>query len=264
MDLNLSGRKALVTGSTQGIGRAIAAGLGRMGAEVVVNGRSDASVETALARLSDEVPDGIFTGFAADLAVAADCARLVAAHSQVDVLVNNAGIYEAVPFTEIADEDWLRLNEVNVMSGVRMSRAYLPGMLERDWGRIVFISSESAVHIPPEMIHYGVTKAAQCALSRGLAELTVGSNVTVNSVLPGPTWVDASPERMATRAKAQGRTVDELVEDMFKVRRPTSLLRRYTTVDEVANMACYVCSPAASATNGAALRVEGGIVKSPI
>lgn len=264
MDLDLSGRIALVTGSTQGIGRAIAAGLGRMGADVIVNGRSEASVAKALDRLRSEVPDASFTGCAADLAVAADCDRLIAAHPQVDVLVNNAGIYQAVPFTEISDEDWRRFNEVNVMSGVRMSRAFLPGMLERDWGRIVFISSESAVFIPAEMIHYGVTKAAQCALSRGIAELTAGTNVTVNSVLPGPTWVDAAPDRLAARAKAQGRTLDDLVADTFKIRRPTSLLRRYASVDEVANMACYVCSPAASATNGAALRVEGGIIRSMV
>jgi NAD(P)-dependent dehydrogenase (short-subunit alcohol dehydrogenase family) len=264
MDLDLTGKTALVTGSTRGIGFATALALAGMGARVVVNGRTQAAVTAALARIRERAPGADLDGAAADLATAAGCDGLAAAHPEVDVLVNNLGIYEVKPFAEISDEDWQHFFEVNVMSGVRMARHYLPGMLARDWGRVVFVSSESGVFIPPEMIHYGVVKASQLAVSRGLAETTAGTRVTVNAVLPGPTWVETHQERVARRAADEGRTPDEVKADFFKTRRPTSLLKRYATPEEVANMIAYVCSPAASATNGAALRVEGGIVRSMV
>jgi NAD(P)-dependent dehydrogenase (short-subunit alcohol dehydrogenase family) len=264
MDLDLTAKTALVTGSTRGIGFATALALAGMGARVVVNGRTQAPVSAAVGRIRDRVPGADLDGVAADLATAGGCDRVAAAHPQIDILVNNLGIYEFKPFEEIPDEEWLHYFEVNVMSGVRMARHYLPGMLARDWGRVVFVSSESGVFIPPEMIHYGFSKAAQLAVSRGLAETTVGTRVTVNAVLPGPTWVETHEERVARRAAEEGRTVDEVKADFFRTRRPTSLLRRYATPDEVANMIAYVCSPAASATNGAALRVEGGIVRTMI
>ena len=262
MDLDLSGRTALVTGSTRGIGFATAVGLGEMGASVIVHGRSNGSVEDALARAKEAVPSGTFSGIAADLVDAAGCDAVAAAYPALDIVVNNVGIYAMVPFEDVPDEDWELYFQVNVMSGVRMARHYLSGMIERNWGRMIFISSESGVFIPPEMIHYGFSKAAQLAISRGLAETTAGTNVTVNSVLPGPTWVEMHEQRLNKRAADEGRTLEDLKGDVFKFRRTSSLLQRYATVEEVANMVCYVCSPASSATNGASLRVEGGIVRS--
>ncbi len=262
MDLDLSGRTALVTGSTRGIGFATAVGLGEMGASVIVHGRSDQSVEAALARAKQAVPSGAFSGIAADVGEAAGCDAIAAAHPALDILVNNVGIYAFAPFGEVPDEEWERYFQINVMSGVRMARHYLSGMIERDWGRLIFISSESGAFIPPETIHYGFTKAAQLAISRGLAETTKGTNVTVNSVLPGPTWVETHEGRLGKRAEDEGRTLEDIKGDVFKFRRTSSLLQRYATPEEVANMVCYVCSPASSATNGAALRVEGGIIRS--
>lgn len=262
MDLDLSGRTALVTGSTRGIGFATAVGLGEMGASVIVHGRSDGSVEEALARAKQAVPSGTFSGVAADVGEAAGCDAIAAAYPALDIVVNNVGIYDMVPFDDVPDDEWERYFQINVMSGVRMARHYLSGMIERDWGRLIFISSESGAFIPPEMIHYGFTKAGQLAISRGLAETTVGTNVTVNSVLPGPTWVEIHEQRLGKRAADQGRTLDDIKQDVFKFRRTSSLLQRYATPEEVANMVCYVCSPASSATNGAALRVEGGIIRS--
>ncbi len=264
MDLNLEGRTALVSGSTRGIGFATALGLAGMGAEVVLHGRTEESVATAVERARAAVPDARFAGAAGDLAMAAGCDAVKEAHGQVDILVNNAGIYEFKPFDEITDGDWEAYFQTNVMSGVRLARHYLRGMIERGWGRIVFVSSESGVFIPPEMIHYGFSKAAQLAVSRGLAETTAGTGVTVNSVLPGPTLVETSEGRLAQRAADEGRTLDDVKEDVFRLRRPSSLLRRYATPEEVANLVCYVCSPASTATNGAALRVDGGIVKTYI
>ena len=261
MDLDLSGRSALVTGSTRGIGFATAVGLGEMGASVIIHGRSDASVDDALARARKAVPSATFTGIAADMGTAAGCDTVTAAHPAVDVLVNNVGFYVMEAFEDVPDERWEEYFQVNVMSGVRMARHYLSGMIERDWGRMIFVSSESGAVIPPEMIAYGFSKAAQLAIARGLAETTVGTNVTVNSVLPGPTWVETHEERFAKRAVDEGRTVEDMKGDVFKFRRSSSLLQRYATPDEVANMICYACSPASSATNGAALRVEGGIVR---
>jgi NAD(P)-dependent dehydrogenase (short-subunit alcohol dehydrogenase family) len=261
MNLDLHGRLALVTGSTAGIGRAIADGLAAAGAAVVVNGRSQARVDQAVAAVRAAVPGATVHGVAADLGTAEGAARVVAAHPSVDILVNNVGIFEPVPFEEIADEAWTAFFETNVMSGVRLSRAFLPGMRERNWGRVVFVSSESGLHIPAEMIHYGVTKTAQIALARGLAETLAGTGVTVNSVLPGPT----SSEGVATfvRQMAEQQQVDEaeMERRFFQTARPTSLLRRFITPEEVANMVVYVCSPAASATTGAALRVDGGVVR---
>jgi NAD(P)-dependent dehydrogenase (short-subunit alcohol dehydrogenase family) len=200
-------------------------------------------------------------GIAADVSTAAGCSSLIAELPQTDILINNAGIFEPKPFADIPDEDWSRFFETNVMSGVRLSRAYLPGMLKRNWGRVVFISSESALNIPTEMIHYGTTKTAQLAVSRGLAEMTRGTAVTVNSVLPGPTMSEGVETFVKDLAKQHGQSVEEAASQFVKQFRPTSLLQRFASVEEVANMVVYVASKEASATNGAALRVEGGIVQ---
>jgi NAD(P)-dependent dehydrogenase (short-subunit alcohol dehydrogenase family) len=261
MKIDLSGKTALVTGSTSGIGHAIAKGLAAAGASVVVNGRTEAKVDAVVAALAKAVPGSKVRGIAADVSTAAGCDALVAALPDVDILINNAGIFEPKGFFDIPDEDWTRFVEVNVMSGVRLSRAYLKGMLKRNWGRIVFISSESALNIPKEMIHYGLTKTAQLALSRGLAEMTRGTAVTVNSVLPGPTMSEGVEAFVKDLAKQNGQSVEEAASQFVKQFRPTSLLQRFASVDEIANMVVYVSSKEASATNGAALRAEGGIVQ---
>jgi len=261
MNIDLSGKTALVTGSTSGIGHAIARGLTAAGASVVVNGRTQAKVDTAVAAIAKTVPDSKVRGIAADVSTAAGCNALVAALPDVDILINNAGIFEPKGFFDIPDEDWTRFFEVNVMSGVRLSRAYLKGMLKRNWGRIVFISSESALNIPKEMIHYGVTKTAQLAVSRGLAEMTRGTAVTVNSVLPGPTMSEGVETFVKDLAKQNGQSVEEAASQFVRQFRPTSLLQRFASVEEIANMVVYVSSKEASATNGAALRAEGGIVQ---
>jgi NAD(P)-dependent dehydrogenase (short-subunit alcohol dehydrogenase family) len=264
MDLDLDGKLALVTGSTRGIGLASAIGLAHMGAAVIVNGRSEQTVADALAGIRQAVSGARLQGVAADLGNAAGCAGLIAALPSVDILVNNMGIYGPKPYFELEDDDWQQMFDVNVMSGVRLTRHYLKAMLETgDWGRVVFVSSESGIFIPQEMVHYGFSKAAQLVVARGAAEQTKGTNVTVNSVLPGPTWVEMSPERMGARAATMGTTVEDLRARTFSERRPSSLLQRYAAPEEVANMICYVCSKASSATNGAALRVEGGIVTNP-
>ena len=264
MDLDLTGKLALVTGSTRGIGLAAAKGLAAMGAEVVVNGRTDDAVSGALDDIRQAVAGARLHGLAADLADAAGCDAVIAAFPDVDILVNNMGIYEPKPFFEIPDADWQTMFDVNVMSGVRLTRHYLKRMLDtKDWGRVVFVSSESGIVIPKEMVHYGFSKGAQLTIARGAAEYTKGTNITVNSVLPGPTWVEAQTERLTARAAAQGTTVEDLKARTFSERRPSSLLQRYASTEEVANLICYVCSKAASATNGAALRVEGGIVTNP-
>ena len=261
MKIDLSGKTALVTGSTSGIGHAIAKGLAAAGASVVVNGRTQAKVDAAVAALAKAVPGSKLRGIAADVSTAAGCDALVAALPDVDILINNAGIFEPKGFFDIPDEDWTRFLEVNVMSGVRLSRAYLKGMLKRNWGRIVFISSESALNIPKEMIHYGLTKTAQLALSRGLAEMTRGTAVTVNSVLPGPTMSEGVETFVKDLAKQNGQSVEEAASQFVKQFRPTSLLQRFASVEEIANMVVYISSKEASATNGAALRAEGGIVQ---
>ncbi len=261
MDLRLDGKTAFVSGSTGGIGFAIASGLASQGARVWINGRGEERVGQARKRVSDANPGCAVQGIAADLATQEGAERVFAALPEVDILVNNLGIFEPKPFDEITDEDWGRFFEANVLSGVRLSRQYVRGMRERNWGRILFISSESALNVPVEMIHYGMTKTAQLAVSRGLAETVAGTGVTVNAVLPGPTRSEGVATFVQRMAEAQGIDFAQAEADFFRTQRPTSLLRRFATVDEVANMVCYLASPAASATNGSALRVDGGVVK---
>jgi len=260
MNIDLTGKTALVTGSTAGIGYAIAKGLAASGAEVVVNGRGQDKVDAAVAKLKQAISGAKLRGIAADVSGAEGCDSLTRALPDVDILVNNAGIFEPKGFFGIPDEDWSRFFEVNVMSGVRLSRAYLQGMLKRNWGRIVFISSESALNIPTEMIHYGMTKTAQLAVARGLAQLTRGTAVTVNSVLPGPTMSEGVETFVKDLAKQNSQSVEEAAANFVREHRPSSLLQRFASVEEIANMVVYVASKEASATNGAALRAEGGII----
>ncbi|RUT25649.1 oxidoreductase [Asaia sp. W19] len=261
--LDLSGKKALVTGSTGGIGLAIATRLAEAGAHVIVNGRGEERTSAAIETIRKGIPQASLTGFAGDVAKPKIIATLVESHPDIDVLVNNLGIFEEVPFGEISDEEWLRFFEINVMSGVRLSRAYLPGMVERKNGRIVFISSESGLNIPAEMIHYGFSKAAQIAIARGLAESVAGSGVTINSVLPGPTRTEGVMSMIEKAAGKSGRSPQEVEASFLKENRPTTLINRLADPEEVANMVAYVCSPLASATSGAALRVEGGLLRHP-
>ena len=260
MNYQIENKRALVSGSTKGIGFATALALAREGAHVILNGRTEASVAEAIGRLKAELPSAQVSGFAGDLSKPDEVTALVSRYPDVDILVNNLGIFDPKPFEEIPDADWQRFFDVNVMSGVRLSRAYLPGMKQRNWGRIVFISSESAIQIPVEMIHYGMTKTAQLALSRGLAESCAGTGVTVNSVLPGPTSSEGVNEFVSKLSGGESFAAFE--KTFFEQARPSSLLKRFTTPEEVANMVVYVCSAAASATTGAALRVDGGVVRS--
>ena len=260
MNIDLSGKTALVTGSTAGIGYAIARGLAAAGAEVVLNGRGQDKVDAALTSLKQAAPGAKVRGVAADVSTAEGCNALIKALPDVDILINNAGIFEPKNFFKIPDEDWSRFFDVNVMSGVRLSRAYLSGMLTRNWGRIVFISSESGLNIPTEMIHYGMTKTAQLAVARGLAKLTRGTAVTVNSVLPGPTMSEGVETFVKDLARQNGQSLEEAAANFVKQHRPSSLLQRFASVDEIANLVVYVASKEASATNGAALKAEGGIV----
>jgi len=262
MDLQLTNKKALVTGSTAGIGFAVASLLAQEGAAVVVNGRSQRRVAQAVQRIRTERKNAQVTGVPADLGTKEGVNLLIRDVPVVDILVNNLGIFEPKPFSEITDEDWLRFFEVNVLSGARLSRFYLPQMLQKNWGRIVFISSESGVNIPVEMVHYGVTKTAQIALARGVAETTAGTGVTVNSVLPGPTRSEGVERFVEDSAKGQGTDAARVEAEFFRTARPSSLLRRFATPEEVAAMVVYVCSPQASATNGSALRVDGGVIRS--
>jgi NAD(P)-dependent dehydrogenase (short-subunit alcohol dehydrogenase family) len=264
MDLQLQGKRALVTGSTAGIGLAIARGLAREGAGVIINGRTAKRVDQAIAALKTAGVSGKLEGLAADLGTAEGTRTAIERFPEVDILVNNVGIFEAKLFEDIPDADWLRFFEVNILSGVRLSRHYLPRMKKRNWGRIVFISSESAIQIPAEMIHYGMTKTAQLAIARGLAETTAGTNVTVNSVLPGPTASEGVNTFVEELARDQKTTRREVEKQFFQNMRPTSLLKRMAEPDEVANLVTFVCSPLSSATNGAALRADGGVVRSII
>lgn len=261
MDLKLANKVALVTGSTAGIGLAIAESLAREGAHVYVNGRTQQRVDEAIGKIREAHPAAQVEGIAADFADAAGAETVIAKLSSVDVLVNNVGIFEPKPFAEIPDEDWLRFFQVNVMSGVRLSRHYLRPMLEKNWGRILFISSESAVQIPVEMVHYGVTKTAQVAVARGIAESVAGTGVTVNSILPGPTDSEGVGGFVEAMAKQQNKSKEQVEKEFFEHARPSSLLKRFATVEEVAAMVTYVASELSSATNGAALRVDGGVVK---
>jgi NAD(P)-dependent dehydrogenase (short-subunit alcohol dehydrogenase family) len=260
MNIDLSNKTAIVTGSTAGIGFAIARGLAESGASVVLNGRTQSSVETALAELKDALPGASVRGVAADQSTAEGVASLLAAVPEADILVNNVGIYGPQDFFDTPDEQWQRFFDVNVMSGIRASRAYLKGMVARGWGRVVFISSESGLNIPADMIHYGFTKTANLSISRGLAKRVAGSGVTVNAVLPGPTMSDGVGTMLKSAAEKSGQTIEQVGNAFVKSQRASSIIQRMATVDEVANLVVYVCSPQASATTGAALRVDGGVV----
>lgn len=260
MIIDLSGKKAVVSASTAGIGLAIAKGLAASGAEVVINGRSPESVERALSAIRQSDAAANVTGFAGDLATPQMCEQLLAEYPACDILVNCLGIYALRDFFDIEDTEWEQFFQANVMSGVRLSRGYLPGMMKKSWGRVVFISSKSALNIPPEMIHYGFTKTAQLAISRGLAKRVAGTGVTVNSVLPGPTLSDGLASMLKETASAQNKSLEEVAAEFVQQNRPSSVIRRAASVEEVANMVVYVCSKQASATSGAALRVDGGVV----
>jgi NAD(P)-dependent dehydrogenase (short-subunit alcohol dehydrogenase family) len=261
MDLQLHGKRALVSGSTAGIGYAIAQALANEGASVIVNGRHEKGVADACAKLRQGTT-GTIDGFAGDLSVSSAAEQLAAQFPDVDIVVNNLGIFEPKPFEAIADADWMRFFDVNVLSGVRLARLYLPRMRQLNWGRIIFISSESGLHIPVEMIHYGVTKTAQIAVARGLAEAVAGTGITVNSILPGPTRSRGVGDFVEAMARESGKSTRDVESDFFKNIRPTSLIKRFATPDEVAALVTFVASPLSSATTGAALRVDGGVVKS--
>ncbi len=262
MDLKLSDKSVLVSGSGAGIGFAIAQSLAQEGASVIINSRSEQGLAHAIEKIQKNHPQAKISGIVADLSTREGTQQLFSKVPSVDILVNNLGFYEPKVFSEISDEDWLLIFETNVLSGVRLSRQYLPSMIEQNWGRIIFISSESGVQIPVEMIHYGMTKTAQLAIARGLAEMTAGTGVTVNSVLPGPTRSEGVEEFIQQMAKERNIDAAQVETEFFQSVRPTSLLKRFATPEEVAAMVVYVCSPLSAATNGAALRVDGGVVKS--
>jgi NAD(P)-dependent dehydrogenase (short-subunit alcohol dehydrogenase family) len=261
VDLELKGKTALISGSTAGIGRAIATTLAREGARTIVNGRSQAAVDAAVGEIRSTTAGDVL-GFAGDLSEASTAQALARRHPGVEILVNNLGIFEPKPFEDIPDEDWRRFFDVNVLSGVRLARLYLPAMKRANWGRIIFISSESAVQIPAEMIHYGMTKTAQLAVSRGLAEALAGTGITVNCVLPGPTKSRGVEDFVDALAKSEGKSFAEFEKEFFKKVRPTSLIKRFASPEETASLVAYVASPLASATTGAALRADGGVIKS--
>lgn len=261
MNYHLENKLCLVTGSTAGIGLAIATALAGEGAEVIINGRTDDRVALAIEQIHAQFPQAKLHAFAGDLSKADQVKEVDYRFPKIDVLVNNLGTYGAKPFDQLTDEDWHAIIETNFFSGVRLSRTFLPGMINRNWGRIIFISSESAVQIPVEMIHYGVTKTMQVALARGLAETTIGTGVTVNSVLPGPTKSEGVDVFVKNLAKDQGKSPEEFEKNFFQTARPSSLLQRFATNEEVAHLVAYVASPLSSATNGAALRVDGGVIR---
>lgn len=264
MNLGLKGKFAIVSGSTAGIGFAIAATLAAEGAEVIVNGRTEARVEAAVAKIRNRVDDAQVNGIAADLGTREGVEHLLRQAPAADIVVNNLGIFETKPFAEISDADWMRFFEVNVMSGVRLARHYLRGMRERNWGRIIFISSESAVNIPVEMIHYGMTKTAQVAVARGLAESVAGTGVTVNSVLAGPTSSEGVGNFLQDLARSHGVNAGQVEKEFFERVRPTSLLKRFETPEEVAAVVAFVASAQGAVINGAAVRAEGGVVRSAL
>jgi len=262
MDLKLTDKLALVTGSTAGIGYAIASALAREGTEVIVNGRTQKSVDAAVANITSTTGSSKVHGFAGDMSLAESAEAVVRRYPKVEILVNNLGIFEPKPFEEIPDEDWLRFFNVNVLSGVRLARLCLPYMKSINWGRIIFISSESGVQIPVEMIHYGMTKTALLGVSRGIAEAVAGTGITVNSILPGPTKSRGVVDFVGALADKENKSFEEFEKEFFAKVRPTSLIKRFATTEEVASMVAYIASPLASATSGAALRVDGGVVKS--
>jgi len=262
MDLGLKGKIAVVTGSTAGIGFAIANTLAAEGARVVVNGRTQARVDSAIEKIRRETSQADVSGVAADLGSVDGVKAFAKVISDADILINNLGIFEPKPFAEISDADWLRFFEVNVMSGVRLSRHYLPGMLRKNWGRIIFISSESGQQIPAEMVHYGMTKTAQIAVARGLAESVAGTRITVNSVLVGPTASEGVGTFVADLAKQQGISSAEFEKEFFEGVRPSSLLKRFETPEEVAAVVAFVASTQSTTINGAAVRADGGVVRS--
>lgn len=262
MDLQLKNKTALITGSTAGIGYAIAERLATEGATVTINGRKEKALLEAVDSLKEATGNENINGIVADFSKKEEVKELIEALPDVDILVNNVGIFNEVDFTAISDEEWYEIFEINVMSGVRLSRHFFPKMMQKNEGRIIFISSESGLNIPTEMIHYGMTKTAQLSISRGLARLTKGSNVTVNSVLPGPTWSRTNENAIKNQAEKEGKSIEEVIKDFFEKRRPGSLTQRFATNEEVANLVAYVASPLSSATNGASLRVDGGVVNS--
>lgn len=262
MDLQLKGKTALVTGSTVGIGFAIAQLLAREGATVAINGRSDDRVKQAIQHIQAQDSSAKLLAAPADLSNKKDIERLFNQLPSVDILVNNVGIYDAKPFVDISDEEWLHMFDVNVMSGIRLSRHYLGSMLRKNWGRIIFISSESGLQIPGDMVHYGMSKTAQLAIARGMAETTAGTNVTVNSILPGPTSSEGVVQFVKNLGKEQNKSSSEVEREFFTTVRPSSLIKRFATPEEVANMVAFICSPLSSATNGASVHVDGGIVRS--
>jgi NAD(P)-dependent dehydrogenase (short-subunit alcohol dehydrogenase family) len=262
MKIDLTGKTAIVSGSTAGIGFAIAKGLAESGAHVVVNGRTEERVKSALAGIQAAFRHAKLTGVAADLGAAAGAATLIGKVPEADILVNNLGIFEPKKFFDIPDEDWERFFGVNVLSGVRLARHYAPGMVKKGWGRVLFISSESGLQIPAEMVHYGMTKTAQLAVARGLAETLAGTGVTVNAVLPGPTRSEGVEKFIEQAGKVTGKTAGEMEKDFFRSMRPSSLIKRFASNEEVANMVVYLASEQASATTGSSVRVDGGVVRS--
>lgn len=260
MDLQLDGKKALVTGSTAGIGFGIARRLANEGAEVIINGRKQEDIDTSVSNIQKETSNENVSGIVADFSKKEDVDHIIKEIPDIDILVNNVGMFQNVDFADITDEEWFEIFEVNVMSAIRLSRHYFPKMMEKDSGRIIFISSESALNIPTEMIHYGMTKTALLSISRGLARLSKGSKVTVNSILPGPTWTRGVEKMMEQQAEKTGKDIDTLEDQFFENARPTSLTQRFADVDEVASLVAYVASPLASAINGTAQRVDGGVV----
>jgi NAD(P)-dependent dehydrogenase (short-subunit alcohol dehydrogenase family) len=261
MKIDLSGRRAVISGSTAGIGFAIAKGLAEAGAAVVINGRQESAVKDAVKQLTQAVAGAKADGVAADLATPEGVAEFLRRAGTADILVNNVGIFEPKPFDEITDADWQRFFDVNVMSGIRLSRHFLPAMRAKNWGRVVFISSESALNIPTEMIHYGMTKTAQLAVARGLAQAMAGTGVTVNAVLPGPTRSKGVGDFLRDMSKGSQQSAETIEKDFIAQHRPSSLIRRFATPEEVANMVVFVCSEQASATTGSALRVDGGVIQ---
>jgi len=260
MDLQLKDKKALVTGSTAGIGYGIARQLLKEGAHVIINGRTQERIDSAISQLENTVPQCHVSGCVADFSDKEQVNQLITAHDSVDILINNVGIFSPKAFETITDEEWLHIFEVNVLSGVRLSRHYLPKMINQDWGRIIFISSESGVQIPSEMIHYGTTKTAQLGVARGLAQQTSGTNVTVNSVIPGSTRSEGAEKFISDLAKEKGKSIDEIEREFFETVRPSCLIKRFATIEEVATFVTYLVSPLAAANNGAALRVDGGTI----